>query len=76
MIPFLYLCTFVALGPESKVTPALPAEIKPTIPKDIDQEPKCECDENYGESGTKLSEGEAELVIAFENELHNTIYVK
>lgn len=39
-------------------------------------QPTCDCDDYTSDGGTKMSEGEAELVIAFENELHNTIYVK
>lgn len=70
----LYL--YLALGQEKQQIPAaVVPDIKPTGPKQP-QEPTCDCEEYSPDSGTKISDGEAELVIAFENELHNTIYVK
>lgn len=75
-----YLCSsccfsFLALGDttSSKKPHDTPP---PPEPKPKEKAETCNCDDYNGDFGTKLTEREAELVIEFENELHNTIYVK
>lgn len=66
-----------ALGQENKVIPIVPPQPDPKHPPPKEPvQPTCDCDDYTSDGSTKISEGEAELVIAFENELHNTIYVK
>lgn len=61
-----------------KSTPAVvvPNEVRPVPSKDHREESTCDCDDEVGYDQSKVSENEAEQFIAFENELHNTIYVK
>lgn len=65
--------SYTALGSELK-TPAPetgPSEVKPPT---IKEEQMCDCSDSRPDS--KITAFEAEQYIAFENELHNIIYIK
>lgn len=71
---------FTALGPEKIPVPPIPSDtIKPT-PKDKDKASGdgegCPCDGEDGRERSKFKDLEAEQLIEFEDELHNTVYVR
>lgn len=72
-------CNAAALGPDSKIPIPIskPNEVKqPAKEKDL-FEPSCSCESTDGRERTKFSESEdAEQLIEFEDELHNTVYVR
>lgn len=80
---FFVCCNFVrifvtALGPtETKIptTISKPNEVKSTKDKD-NSEGSCDCDGEDGQGRSKFSETETEGLIQFEDELHNTVYVR
>lgn len=67
-----------ALGPDSKIPPSVlkPNEVKqPAKEKDI-YDSSCSCDGEDGRERTIISDEDAEQLIEFEDELHNTVYVR
>lgn len=63
------------------VEPTIPVisstnSIKPTIKEKDPSDSGCGCDAEDGRERTKLSDADAEQLIEFEDELHNTVYVR
>lgn len=71
----------LALGEESKIPIGIQktAEIKPPIKeKDGGIAEECSCDDDHGrkKEESQFSDTDAEQLIEFEDELHNTVYVR
>lgn len=65
---------WIALG-DAKITAITtkPVDVKPPMSTTSDE--KCSCDENARDGKGSIFEKDAEQLIEFEDELHNTVYV-
>lgn len=63
------------MGIEAKIPPSLTKEVKAKEKQDTTLESGCSCDED-GRDRIKFSGEDAEQLIEFEDELHNTVYVR
>lgn len=67
----------LALGPDARIPTVFPKPpFKPDKEEKTTTEPVCSCDGEDGREKTKFSDSDAEQLIQFEDELHNTVYVR
>lgn len=67
------------MGIEAKIPTSIskPNEVKqPKEKQDSGLESGCSCDGEDGQGRSKFSDEDAEQLIEFEDELHNTVYVR